>query len=362
MIKSSTEQRPDKRIKLLYFYTSNSSFVAKDIRILFEEYDVKTFQFDLYRKRKLLLILIKQLFFLCYQSPGAKLVICQFAGLHAFLPVYFAKIFRKKSIIVAGGTDCVSFPSIHYGNFYNSRTAWLTAQSFRACSLILPVHESLVSYSYTYQDSDFKEQGLKHFVPGLKTPIRVLSNGYEPELWSREGLQKKERSFITSLGFINSRFTFYLKGIDLFIETARKFPDCDFTILGGIGFRIENLPSNLHLIPNLSGRELVECIAKHRYYLQLSMSEGFPNALSEAMLCECVPVVSRVGGMPDIVGELGHILNRRNKEELFKLLSYALSRTDQEETGKKCRERISTLYPFEKRKTGLLEICAELCQ
>ena len=36
-----------------------------------------------------------------------------------FLPILFSKIFFKKSIVVAGGTDCVSFPSIGYGNFSN---------------------------------------------------------------------------------------------------------------------------------------------------------------------------------------------------------------------------------------------------
>lgn len=349
-----------KRTRLLYFYTAESSFVTKDIRILFEAYEVKVFRFDLYRKKQLPFTLLKQLAFLCVYFLRARLVICQFAGLHSFFPVLFSTCFGKKSLIVAGGTDCVSFPSIRYGNFYNKRNAWLSAFSYRHCSLILPVHESLVSYHYTYQNQDHEYQGLKHHVKDLNTPIQVIYNGYEADLFKRDKTPKPAASFLTAVGYINSRFTYSLKGIDLYIEAARHFPEGEFSILGGIGFDTGKLPPNIKLIPHLSGQALIDCFARHRFYMQLSMSEGFPNALSEAMLCECVPLVSRVGGMPDIVGELGYILNRRNSDELFELVQKALNDPDQEVRGKDCRERIKSLYPLENRRKALLKSCESL--
>ena len=42
------------------------------------------------------------------------------------------------------------------------------------------------------------------------------------------------------------------------------------------------------------------------------MSEGFPNALCEAMLSGCIPIVSNVGAMPKIVKETGYLLLKKD--------------------------------------------------
>ena len=308
------------------------------------------------------LILLRQIIFLTRHILFSKFVVCQFAGLHAYLPVLFSNLFSKKSLIVAGGTDCVSFPSIGYGNFSNPRNAAITRYCFKKCSLILPVHESLVKSTYSYQNKDFPEQGIKYFIPDLTTPIRVVYNGYDSRYWNRGDAVKQKNSFFTVLGHVNSRFTLQLKGIDLFIEAAKHFPEASFTILGGAGIDLREKPQNLHLISNVWGAELVKLFAVQQFYVQLSMSEGFPNALSEAMLCECVPLVSNVGGMPDIVGDCGYILKRREKEILFELLKTALTEVNLKNKETCARERISSHYTFEKRQNGIDLAVEELMQ
>jgi len=349
-----------KKKKLLYFYTAESPFVEKDIQIFSQGFDVVRFQFNLYKKKKLILIVLRQCLFLLRHLFSTHLVVCQFAGLHAFLPILCAKLFSKKSIVVAGGTDCVSFPSIAYGNFSNPRNARITKTCFKQCSMILPVHESLVLYDYTYQDKDFPKQGIRYFIPELKTPIRVVHNGYDSQYWKRGGQAKQKNSFFTVLGHVNARFTLPLKGIDLFVEAARKFPEATFTILGGINLNLKDKPNNLHLISNVWGKELISLFSTQQFYVQLSMSEGFPNALSEAMLCECVPVVSKVGGMPDIVDDCGFILERKESEGLFKLLMLAMSAEDLKQKESCSRQRISKLYTFENRRNGIENAIKEL--
>ncbi|MBL7902506.1 MAG: glycosyltransferase [Bacteroidia bacterium] len=351
-----------KKKKLLYFYTAESPFVEKDILIFSKQFEVIPFHFNLYQKKQMAFILIRQVFFLVRHILFSQVLVCQFAGLHAWLPILFSRMFFKHSIIVAGGTDCVSFPSIGYGNFSNPRNARLTRFCFRKCSLILPVHQSLVLYDYTYQDKDFPKQGIKYFIPELKTPIRVVYNGYDSHYWSRGGVEKQKASFFTVLGHVNSRFTLQLKGIDLFLETAKAFPEAHFTIVGGAGLQLENQPPNLKLISNIWGTDLVKVFAQQQFYVQLSMSEGFPNALSEAMLCECVPVVSKVGGMPDIVGECGYILKIKNKELLFELINTALKDEKLHQKGICSRERVSELYKFENRERGIEKAINELLE
>jgi glycosyltransferase involved in cell wall biosynthesis len=90
------------------------------------------------------------------------------------------------------------------------------------------------------------------------------------------------------------------------------------------------------------------------------MSEGFPNALSEGMLCECVPIVSNVGGMPDIVSDSGYILKHKNINELYELISGALNNFELVKLGKKARQRVVENYTFENRKEQLLLAVSKL--
>ena len=186
------------KAKLLYFHAGKSSFVIKDIEILQEQYIVVDFFFDTSNKKQYLMLFIKQKLFLLKHIFGAKLIVCQFAGHHSFLPILFSKIFFKKSIVVAGGTDCVSFPSIGYGNFSNKLLGLTTAFSFKSCHLILPVHQTLVEYDYTYQPNDFKKQGL----PEKNLDTWLKESGWEAVL-NRKGTSWRKLSPEEQLSVIN---------------------------------------------------------------------------------------------------------------------------------------------------------------
>lgn len=344
--------------KILYIHAGKSSFVIKDIEILQDRFTVVDFFFDTGNKKKYISELIKQKLFLLSNIFNAKLIACQFAGNHSFLPILFAKLFFKKSIIVAGGTDCVSFPSIGYGNFNNKLLSATTAFSFKRCNLILPVHQTLVEYDYTYQNKDFPKQGYQYFIPHIKTPYEIIHNGYDSDKWYCD-TEKENKTFVTIGAGLESRFGFNLKGIDLIFEVAPKFPDCLFYIVGGMGLKKE-APVNVKLLDKIPNNELRPFLSKIQYYLQLSLSEGFPNALSEGMLCECVPIVSNVGGMPDIVSENGYILKHKHIDELVNLISRALNNADILTLGKNARKKIKLNYTFEKRKHKLLQAIAKL--
>ncbi|MBC7696282.1 MAG: glycosyltransferase family 4 protein [Burkholderiales bacterium] len=340
------------KAKLLYFHAGKSSFVNKDIEILHEKYTVLDFFFDTTNKKKYFSLFAKQVAFILTNIFGSKLFVCQFAGHHAFLPILFSKIFFKRSVIVAGGTDCVSFPSIGYGNFNNKLLTRTTAFSFKKCDLILPVHQTLVEYDYTYQNNDFKKQGYQFFIPNIKTHYQIIHNGYDSKKWFCD-TEKEKNSFVTIGAGLDSRFGFNLKGIDLILEIASQFPHCTFYIVGGLGID-KQTTANVKLLDKIPNNELRQFISNKQFYMQLSMSEGFPNALSEGMLCECVPIVSNVGGMPDIVKDCGYILKHKNISELYELVNGALNNFDLDKLGKKARKRVVENYTFEKRKEQLL--------
>ncbi|MEW6470509.1 MAG: glycosyltransferase family 4 protein, partial [Bacteroidota bacterium] len=297
-----------------------------------------------------------------FNLRSSDIVVCQFAGYHSFFPVLLSRWFGKPSLIVAGGTDCVSFPSIRYGNFNKKYLSWFTRWSFMNATHITPVHESLVFSEYVYHDNDHKFQGVKAFCPDITTPFTVIPNGYDSGRWQRVA-EPRRGTFITVTADMGFAFIKALKGIDLIIEVAPHFPQCEFIIIGADPDKdLGERSGNVTKIPYVKNEDLSRYYSNAQFYLQLSISEGFPNALCEAMLCGCVPVVSRVASMPEIVGESGYILDRRDMGELIILLKAALADPEAGKRSIMARRQIAGTYTENKRRTGLNTLVRELIE
>lgn len=347
-----------KKQKALYVFIGKSSFVEKDSITLAEHFHLKTFNFEFGEKWKLPFQFIHQFFFLLFNIWSAKVCFIQLSGFHSLLPTIFFKLPGKKSVIIASGTDCHSFPSIGYGNYQRPMLAWATRSSFQLCSLILPKHQSLWHTKYTYDDHDFPEQGIAYFNKGINKPYFCIENGFDGNLFKRSA-DAKSNSFITVSGLLYRKSQQQLKGIDLIIGVARHFSEYSFTIVGGEEKYFNDLPSNINLIPATSNDKLPLILSKHQYYFQLSMAEGFPNALCEAMLCECIPIGSDVFSIPEIIGDTGFILKKRSLESLIELIS-GLPTLAKSKNGVSARNKILQNFTIEKRKEKLKAVIDKL--
>jgi glycosyltransferase involved in cell wall biosynthesis len=345
-----------RRKKILYVFAAPASFITKDIRLLSQAFELITASFNPPHKSFTPLYLLAQLRLLPALLT-CDAIVCQFAGYHSALPLTLGKWFGKPGVIIAGGTDAVSFPSIGYGNYRKKWLGAFTRWSFRMAKVISPVHASLIQYAYTYQDEDGPAQGILHHVPALRARFQVIPNGYDPTFW-QASRPKKPKTFLT-VAHIYKHVTLRVKGIDLLLEVAPHFPDCHFVIAGvAWEFELPDLPSNVITVGPQTPAQLRDVYSEASYYLQLSISEGFPNALCEAMLCECIPVGSAVGAIPDIVGDTGFILKKRDAGELRELLITALSANP--DLGLKARQRIATNYTEKHRQTDLLGLIQSL--
>lgn len=338
---------------ILYIHVGKSSFVKKDIDILESEHTVIEHYFNVQQKKQLPLSLLKQQLFLIRNMPKKNRIVIQFAGYHSLLPVLFSKLVGKKCYIVLGGTDTVSFPEIQYGCFYKKYLRSFTRLSIRYATKLFPVSETLVEYEYSYSKCKYPKQGYKTFVPNVKTPYEVIHNGYNPDRWKLQ-LEKEPNSFITVAADLGTRFGPKLKGIDLILEVSKSFLQCKFYILGGDKLNID-LPENVIPISNIPHSEIASFIGNKQFYLQLSMSEGFPNALCEAMLCGCTPIVSNVGAMPMIV-DYNHdnILLTKNVSQLATLIQTNLTNYTTENQHR-WRSIIVNNYSLIDRKKQLLK-------
>jgi len=332
--------------KILYTYPGLVSFVRNDLKLLSDFYTVRQFGFIPKKKIFTPLYFIKQLFFILINLPGTSIFICQFAGYHSLLPVLFGKLFNIPVLLVLGGTDCVSFPSINYGNFNKPLLGWFTYRSLKYATHLAPVHESLVISNYTYTDDDTLKQGYQFFHSDIKTQHTTLCYGYDPEKFVSSE-HKKTNSFIT-VAQLNAP-NYYRKGIDLIFEMGKRFPECFFTIVGNTAeMKYDFVPPNVTLLPFIPYEELKNAYGSHEFYFQLSICEGFPSAPCEAMLCGCIPIVSNVAALPEIVGDAGFILPKKDPDLLEQLLKKALS-SDKTTLSIKARQRIIDKYPINER-------------
>lgn len=287
------------------------------------------------------------------------MMVVMFGGHQSFLPALFGYVFAKPCLIICGGTDCVSFPSIRYGNFRGGLLSFVTRWSYRFATHLAPVHKSLIEYEYTYDDKDFKKQGIKYFMPKLKTPMSVISYGFDSEKWI-EAAEKIPNSFITVAAGLDKSYRARLKGIDLILEAAPYFPNATFTIIGcPDNYKLPVKSSNIKSYSFVSNAELKDIYNKNEFYLQVSMSEGFPNAICEAMACGCIPIGSNVGGIPDIIGDSGFLLEKRNADQFRNLITEAIS-CDKKTFSGKARSRIIEKYPKNMRKDQLLNLVSKL--
>ena len=340
-----------KQDRILYWDLGKSTFVKKDLEILRKSFAVKDYTFIANVKWRLPFEFLRQFFIGLFTAGSYDIVVCQFASYHSLVPFFVAKLLGNKRVIVAGGTDCVAFPSIDYGNFQRPYLNYFTRKSFEWATLILPVDQTLIDYEYTYTGDDYPRQGYRNFVKNITAREQVIYNGYDAEFWKPRAVARNSRSVITVGANLGSRFAFRLKGIDLLLEAARRLPDWSFTIVGGNGLSQSEMPANVFLHPNVPNDQLPELYSQHRYYAQLSMSEGFPNALAEAILCGCTPVVSAVGAMPMMVADDRFILRKKDPDALVALLT----NLDTFEQNGELRQRMVREFTFERRSIELSE-------
>ncbi|MFK7923524.1 MAG: glycosyltransferase [Bacteroidia bacterium] len=344
--------------KILYVHLGLTTFVKRDMEMLSEGYQLISYAFTMAKKSHLPWRLLHQLWFLLHHIWRTDLVVVQFAGYHGVLPGLLAKLGGQKMLVIASGTESASYPSIHYGNYHKKIYSWFTRWTFRLCHHIAPVHESLMYWENEYYDLDGKEQGIFAHVPNFKRPYTMIPYGYDCQKWATPKVSKKVNTGIT-VAFIPDKIRYELKGIDIIIKAAASVPEMQFTIVGMSYKPDELIPSNVKILGPQPHDAIHALLDESAFYFQLSISEGHPNALSEGMLKECVPIGSAVTSIPEIISDTGYVLKERSAKALTLLLQKAMQ-GPWPAMGKAARERICGVYPHSRRANALVELAQKL--
>ena len=335
---------------IIFIYPKLFTFIKTEIKILESEFNVISIKQNWSNKIILPFNFFIQFFFLIFNLHKSNIILVSFGGYWSFFPALFGRMFNKKVAIVVHGTDCVSFPEINYGNLRSSLMSWFTKKSYQLSNLILPVSESLVYTENTYYSREKLKFGYTYHLKNIKTPYKVIPNGLITEDWESNCVEKQMNTFIT----VMTNDQIKRKGGDLIIEAAKELKHCTFYFAGTNNFKSEDIHlENVKFLGKLTPAELKKYYNKTQFYLQLSNFEGFGVAICEAMLCKCVPIVSDVNFLPEIIGDSGFVLRKRNKKMLIGLLEEAMS-SKIEELSKLSKQRIKQEFSVKKRKEMLI--------
>lgn len=331
-------------MRILFVHQGLVPFIEKDLRILEQAHEVRECYFPGYHAGWLRVA--KNVLHLFRGVLWCDVTFSWSGKLHAFFAVLFSKILGKKSVVVSGGDDVARIPETSVGifNFWWKKCFALFV--FKYAALILCT-------------SDFnRDETLKNARADTRK-IKLIYHGFELDEFRRMPNIKKEDIAIT-VGIVKSTNT-YIKGLRFFVESAQFLPDREFIVVGPwVDAAIEDLkriaPRNVVFTGGLYWDDLIRMYNRAKVYVQVSIYESFGCSVAEAMLCECVPVVSRRGALPEVVDDCGLYIDNLEPQELAQKIEQALDSV----LGLRARERIMTLFPLEKRKCKLLAAVDEL--
>ncbi|UJP64410.1 glycosyltransferase family 4 protein [Mongoliitalea daihaiensis] len=339
--------------RLLMVIPAMHSFIQQDIDLLSERFSISMNTYNWRKKALAPFFLLAQAFTLLVKAPRSEVILVQFGGYWSLIPSLYGRLFNKRVYIILHGTDCASIPSLKYGSLRIPLLKWFCKQSYALATQLLPVSDSLVDTTNKFIDWEKPiRNGLKYHFPQLTTPIQVIPNGFDTDFWvPNEANRTEVITFLT----VMSPAQFTLKGGDLIVQLAAEKPDFHFRFVGLDCPDGVHAPSNVTFLGRMNRESLRKEYQAANYYFQLSSYEGFGCALCEAMLCGCIPIVSEVNVLPQIVGITGVSVPFRRMSNLLISVQIIHNLSQGNNLNQAARERIKALFPLSNRKELLLK-------
>jgi len=320
-------------MKIYFLHSGMLSFVKNDLEIIRSCHEVRT-EFNHGKA-------IHNIWKNCQGVLWSDLVFCWFASIHFLPSAILTKVLNRKLVVVAGGYDVVNLPEIAYGNMRRGIRKYLV-------KLILRLADRVIAIS----NSNYREA-----IENAKIDPSKLVMIYHGFCLFPEPIVPKERMVVTvgEVSWCNLK----RKGLEDFVRVAKFFEDIPFKLIGrwsddSYKYLLGIATPNVEITGFLDDASFSDMLSRAKVYVQASRHEGFGCAVAEAMLYECIPVVTDVFSLPEVVDDCGFMVSASLGSDLIKKIKSALY--TEEFLGKKARKRILEKFPLHKRKEVLLNV------
>ena len=324
-----------RRPRILYVHSRKASFVAIDRDILAEEWEVE----DYFQPGRL-----PNLVRLIPAVARADLVFGWFASWHTFFPITLAWLLHKPSVQIIGGFDTANMPDIGYGYQQGGLRRWASRWIMRRAGRLVT-------------NSHYSRSEIAANTPIPPERVTVVHHGVPDPFGPLDDSSEREPLALTVGHLVKT--TLMQKGHQPFVEAARHLPDVRFVFVGKWhDDAIEHLrslaPENVEFTGWLSDQELQALYRRASVYVQASRHEGFGLAVAEAMLAGCIPVVTEVTAMPEVVDGAGVLIPSQEPETVAEGVREALGRGP--DAHRAARERIVAEFPIAIRREGIQRV------
>jgi len=323
--------------RILFVYSRESSFVSIDRNVLGERWAVRD-----WRQQGPLVNLVS----LARAVRGSDLVFGWFASWHTFWPVTLAWVFRRPSVLVIGGYDTADQPEVPYGIQGRPVMGRVSRWVMRRATRLLA--NSAYSRAEAQRNAGIDPERVTVVHHGVPDPFGELPGG------------ERERMALT-VGIVDRR-NVARKGLGAFVQAARLLPDVRFVLAGRWDDEAadelrESASDNVTLTGWVEEEVLNRYYRSASVYVQASTHEGFGLSVAEGMLAGCIPVTTRAGALPEVVGDVGIEVDGQDPGPLADAIARALDRGDDERAA--VRRRVLRCFPLELRRAGVQALVQE---
>lgn len=274
----------DRRRNILFIHNAPTEFVRLDLEELRKSFDV-TERYE--RSRSVNPIALWR------AVKQHDIVFGWFASWHTFLPVEFARLLGKPSILIVGGYDVASLPQISYGHQRGGLKKWISRRAMRRATRLIT-------------NSDYSRREIARNVGLTNGSVTRIFHGVPDRFGA---LPAAKEPMVLTVGNVN-RSNLLRKGHEPFVRAAALLPSVKFVLVGAWQDdaidRLRGLaPPNVEFAGRVTDAVLTDYYRRATVYLQPSLHEGFGMSVAEAMLAGCVPVTTRLGALPEVTGDSG---------------------------------------------------------
>ncbi len=323
-----------RRLRVAFVASNESTFIRRDREMLAKSFEVRNVRWSG----------IHSIPSLAWAVLRSDATFSWFALDHAYGACRLARIFGRKSLVVVGGVDVARVAEISYGAHLNPKVSRRSRYALDHSDRVLLVDESL--------------RGEIARNTGIQRPeIVTVPLGFDSDFYTPDGGPK---TGVLTVGYV-SETNLRRKGLLTFVRAARFLPDLPFVLVGADDSPASQTlrseaPPNVQLLPPCDEVALREYYRRARAYVQVSSYEGLPNALADAMACGCVPVGTRVAGIPRLIGDTGYYVPVDDAAETAKAIRSAF----ESDRGDMARARIVNEFSLASRERAIRGMIEEL--